>query len=128
MFKMSAKCQMQRARNPRSLRSERFRLLWSLRDGEGVTAMTEAEVSGSLSLVGVSGGEGSVVGETQEGGQGARNMVGETRESEGRGAWWGRLGRVDRGRLGRVEEGRGPWWGRLGRVEEGRGLWWGRLD
>ena len=30
--------------------------------------MTEAEVSGSLSLVMVSGGEGSVIGETWEGG------------------------------------------------------------
>ena len=53
--------------------------------------MTEVEVSRSLSLVGVSGGEGSVVGETREGGQGARNVVGETWESGGRGPWWGRL-------------------------------------
>ena len=43
-----------------------------------VTAM---EVSGSLSLEGVTGGgEGSVVGKTQESG--------------GSGMWWGRLGRV----------------------------------
>ena len=49
----------QRARTPRSLRSEWFRLLWEVSErenGEGVTAMTEAEVSGSLSLLGVNGG------------------------------------------------------------------------
>ena len=47
--------------------------------------MTEAEVSGSLRLVGVSGGEeGSVVGETRETGRGEGNVVGEIRESGGR--------------------------------------------
>ena len=46
--------------------------------------MTEDEVSGSLSLVGVSGGgEGRVVGETRESGGGEGNVVGETRESGG---------------------------------------------
>ena len=82
-------------RNPRSQRSERFRLLRNLRErenGEGLTAMTEAEVSGSLSLAGVSGGgERSVVGETRGSGGGEGNVVGVTRESGGRGPWWGRL-------------------------------------
>ena len=80
---VSAKTKKQQARNPRSLRSERFRLLRSLR--EGVTTMTEAEVSGSLSLVGVSGGrEGNVVGETWESGGREGTVVGETWESGGR--------------------------------------------
>ena len=83
---LSRKALQQRRKNPRSLRSERFSILRKLREvteresSEGVTAM---EVSGSLSLVGVSGGrEGNVVGETRESGGGEGNVVGETRESE----------------------------------------------
>ena len=61
---MSGKAKKQRARTPHSLRSERFQLLREVSErenGEGVTAMTEAEVSGSLSLLGVSGGVGLVL-------------------------------------------------------------------
>ena len=80
-----------RARNPHSLTSEWFRLLRSIREisergnGEGVTAVTEAEVSGegSFSLVGVSGEEGNVVGETQDSRGREGTMVGETGLIEG---------------------------------------------
>ena len=82
---LSCKARKQRGRNPRFLRSEWFRFLCKLREvteresGEGITAM---KVSGSLSLVGVSGGaEGSMVGETRESGEREGSIVGETRES-----------------------------------------------
>ena len=84
---LSCKARKQRGRNPRFLRSEWFRFLCKLREvteresGEGITAM---KVSGSLSLVGVSGGaEGSMVGETRESGEREGSMVGETSESGG---------------------------------------------